>query len=72
MIMEEPIIDNEFIIAEVAFDDDELFEWDAKTEDTNKIINSLILEIKVLRDIVELKNKKLKFNSKPEFYNLNP
>ena len=43
--MEEPIIDNEFIIAEVAFDDDALFEWDAKTEDTNKIINSLILEI---------------------------
>jgi len=51
------IVDNEFIKAEVCFDEELHFEWEGKTPDTNAIITSLILEIKVLRDIINLKKE---------------
>jgi len=52
------IVDNEFIMAAVCFDDDCHFEWEAKTTDTNQIITSLILEIKVLKDVLSMIKKR--------------
>lgn len=46
------IIDNEHITASVSFDDDCHFEWEAKNPNTDEVITSLILEIKVLKAIL--------------------
>jgi len=48
------IVDNDFIMAAVCFDDDCQFEWEAKNSDPNQIITSLILEIKVLKDVLSM------------------
>ena len=67
------IIDNEHIMASVCFDDDCQFEWEAKHTNTDEIITSLILEIKVLKAILDGRcGERLKPNDTPEFYNLNP
>jgi len=67
------IIDNEHITASVSFDDDCQFEWEAKNPNTDEVISSLILEIKVLKAILNGRcGQKLKINRHPEFYNLNP
>ena len=42
------IIDNEFIKADRAFDDDSIIEFETKTSDTDAVIVSLLLEIERL------------------------
>ena len=51
---DEFIIDNEFITAAECFDEELHFEWEAKTSDTNQIITSLIVEIKVLKKVLSM------------------
>jgi len=52
--MSNELIDNEYIVASVCFDDDFSFEWEAKTTDTDEIITSLIVEIRVLKDALSM------------------
>lgn len=49
--MSDFIVDNDFIMASVQFDDDLGIEWEGKTSNTDKIITSLVLEIKKLKEI---------------------
>ena len=48
------IVDNEYIIASTCFDDGLQFEWEAKTTDTDEIITSLIIEIRILKEVLRL------------------
>lgn len=53
--MSELIVENNFIIASVCFDDDLMIEWEGKTSNTETIITSLVLEIQELK--LKLENK---------------